>query len=95
MPQDSDSVDLPPLGEVAESVPAKVARSGWKNRKEAYATLESLADYLSAVEPHSPTPYLLRRAVKWGSMPLPELMAEIIREEGDLNRLANVLGLKE
>lgn len=97
MPQDSDSEDLPPLGEVAESAPAKVAvaSSGWKNRKEAYATLESLADYLSAVEPHSPTPYLLRRAVKWGSMPLPELMAEIIREEGDLNRLANVLGLKE
>ena len=98
MPEDSDSADLAPLSEVpADSPPAKagVAASGWKNRKEAYATLESLADYLSAVEPHSPTPYLLRRAVKWGSMPLPELMAEIIREEGDLNRLANVLGLKE
>jgi len=65
----------------------------WHNRDEAYATLEALAAYLSRIEPHSPTPYLLRRAVNWGRMPLPELMAEIIREEGDLNRLAHLLGL--
>jgi len=98
MAQESENEALAPLGEQpAETASARrgVAAAGWKNRKEAYATLELLADYLSAVEPHSPTPYLLRRAVKWGSMPLPELMAEIIREEGDLNRLANVLGLKE
>ncbi|WP_226929299.1 type VI secretion system protein TssA [Janthinobacterium aquaticum] len=83
-------------GQLEEAQAAPLVMAGaWKNRKEAYATLEALADYLSAVEPHSPTPYLLRRAVKWGNMPLPELMAEIIREEGDLNRLANVLGLKE
>ena len=78
----------------AEAAPA-VLHSGWKSRHEAYATLGAIADYLSQVEPHSPTPYLLRRAVNWGRMPLPELMAEIIREEGDLNRLMNVLGLKE
>ncbi|RFP23906.1 type VI secretion system protein TssA [Duganella sp. BJB476] len=72
-----------------------VALSGWKNRDEAYAALGAIADYLSLVEPHSPTPYLLRRAVNWGRMPLPELMAEIIREEGDLNRLVNMLGLRE
>jgi hypothetical protein len=27
-------------------------------------------------------------------MPLPELMQEVLREEGDLNRLFTVLGLK-
>lgn len=67
--------------------------SRWNNRDEAYATLEAIADYLSRIEPHSPTPYLLRRAVNWGRMPLPELMAEIVREEGDLNRLGHLLGL--
>ena len=80
---------------VAGEAEPVVALSGWKNRHEAYATLGAIADYLSLVEPHSPTPYLLRRAVNWGRMPLPELMAEIIREEGDLNRLVNMLGLKE
>lgn len=78
----------------AGAAPA-VSATCWKNRNEAYATLDALADYLSLVEPHSPTPYLLRRAVNWGRMPLPELMAEIIREEGDLNRLVNMLGLRE
>ncbi|RJF92724.1 type VI secretion system protein TssA [Noviherbaspirillum saxi] len=72
-----------------------VTLSHWQSRHEAYVTLEAIADYLAVVEPHSPTPYLLRRAVNWGRMPLPELMAEIIREEGDLNRLMNVLGLRE
>ncbi|CAN7329168.1 type VI secretion system protein TssA [Duganella sp. LjRoot269] len=81
---------------MAEGLAPPVAlMSGWKNRDEAYAALGAIADYLSLVEPHSPTPYLLRRAVNWGRMPLPELMAEIIREEGDLNRLVNMLGLKE
>lgn len=70
-----------------------VSLTHWTNREQAYAALEAIADFLSRVEPHSPTPYLLRRAVNWGRMPLPELMAEIVREEGDLNRLGNILGL--
>lgn len=71
-----------------------VPLSGWRNRAEAYVTLDALARYLMELEPHSPVPFLIRRALHWGSMPLPELIAEIIREEGDLNRLMGVLGLK-
>ncbi|MET0981657.1 MAG: type VI secretion system protein TssA [Telluria sp.] len=67
----------------------------WRNRTEAYATLAMLADYLADVEPHSPTPFLIRRAVNWGRMSLPEVIAEIIREEGDVNRLFNVLGVRQ
>ena len=73
----------------------KVATLAWKNREQAYAALESIADFLHKTEPHSPTPYLIKRAVNWGRMPLPELMAEVIREEGDLNKLINLLGLTE
>ena len=91
----TQSIQVPRAGTDEAITPAAVMLHGWTNRHEAYATLSALADYLSHVEPHSPTPYLLRRAVNWGRMPLPELMAEIIREEGDLNRLMNVLGLKE
>lgn len=75
------------------SAPA-IASVLWRNRAEAYVTLGALADYLSAVEPHSPTPYLIRRAVNWGNMSLSEVIAEIIREEGDVSRLFNVLGIK-
>jgi type VI secretion system protein ImpA len=80
---------------VAAATPAvAVETAHWRNRAEAYATLEALADYLSGVEPHSPTPFLIRRAVNWGRMTLPEVIAEIIREEGDVSRLFNVLGIK-
>jgi type VI secretion system protein ImpA len=89
---DSGQAALPSAG---AAVPAAVAATAnWRNRGEAYATLEALVDYLMLIEPHSPVPFLIRRAVNWGRMPLPEVIAEIIREEGDLNRLVNVLGLK-
>ena len=85
----------PPPDGAAEAAPAAPVQMGqWSSREEAYRTLEALAEYLSQIEPHSPTPYLIRRAVGWGRMPLPELFAEIMREEGDLNRMISVLGLQ-
>lgn len=73
--------------------PEKAVTLGWQTREQAYIALESIADFLHKTEPHSPTPYLIKRAVNWGRMPLPELMAEVIREEGDLNKLINLMGL--
>ena len=66
----------------------------WRSRREAYATLEALADYLSEVEPPIPTPFLIRRAANWGRMSLPEVIAEIISQEGDVSRLFQILGIK-
>ena len=84
-----------PFAPAQDALPERpVQHGGWTSREEAYRTLEALADYLGRIEPHSPTPYLIRRAVSWGRMPLPELFAEIMREEGDLNRMINVLGLQ-
>ena len=65
------------------------------SRSDAYLLLEVVADYLQNIEPHSPTPYLIKRAVTWGNMPLPQLMQEVLREEGDLNRLFTVLGIAQ
>lgn len=91
------SMETPPSSDLngrPQDVPAPVQLAQWSSREEAYRTLEALADYLGQIEPHSPTPYLIRRAVNWGRMPLPELFAEIMREEGDLNRMMSVLGLQ-
>lgn len=65
------------------------------SRSDAYLLLEVVADYLQNIEPHSPTPYLIKRAITWGNMPLPQLMQEVLREEGDLNRLFTVLGISQ
>ena len=46
------------------------------NRDKAYADLEKIADFLQKIEPHSPTPYLLNRLVKWKNMTLQELVSD-------------------
>ena len=46
------------------------------SREDAYRQLLLIADYLARTEPHSPVPYLIKRAVEWGNKPLSELLAE-------------------
>lgn len=38
----------------------------FSSREQAYASLSALADYLMRTEPHSPAPWLVKRAVSWG-----------------------------
>jgi type VI secretion system protein ImpA len=65
------------------------------SREDAYRMLDAVAEYLQRTEPHSPTPYLVKRAVTWGRMSLADLMQEIVREEGDIARYFSLLGIKE
>jgi type VI secretion system protein ImpA len=50
------------------------------------------AEYLEASEPHSPVPHLVRRAVAWGQLSLPDLMMEFQRNGWDLAALYRLLG---
>lgn len=61
------------------------------SRAQAYRQLSRIADYLAAIEPHSPTPYLLRKAVAWGGMSLADLMQEVAQEEGGMARYLSLL----
>jgi type VI secretion system protein ImpA len=64
-----------------------------RGRMEAYAALAAAADYLARTEPHSPAPWLVRRAVGWGGMHLGELLGTLIDEGYDLKTLRSLLGL--
>lgn len=64
-----------------------------RNRADAYRRLSEAADYLLRTEPHSPTPYLVNRAVEWGTMSLPELLQQIVRNEGELDEIDRLLRL--
>ena len=64
-----------------------------RNRADAYRRLSEVADFLLRTEPHSPTPYLVRRAVEWGNMSLPELLQQIVRNQGELDEIDKLLGL--
>lgn len=64
-----------------------------RSRAEAYRRLAEAADYLLRTEPHSPTPYLVRRAVAWGGMSLGELLQELVQGESDLRAIYTLLGM--
>lgn len=51
------------------------------DREGAMRTLLSVADYFRRTEPQSPLPYMLERAVRWGRMPLCDLLKEVILDE--------------
>ncbi|MDF5877306.1 type VI secretion system protein TssA [Pseudomonas aeruginosa] len=79
-----------------ESVPAS-APSGPAgaptSREDAYRQLLLIADYLARTEPHSPVPYLIKRAVEWGNKPLSELLAELINADSEARRVWSLLGV--
>jgi len=70
-----------------------VHAQGLGSRDEAYRQLELIADYLASTEPHSPVPYLIRRAVEWGNKPLNELLTELISADAEARRVWSLLGV--
>jgi type VI secretion system protein ImpA len=65
----------------------------WDDREDAYRQLAAVAAYLSRVEPHSPVPYLIRKAVAWGHMPLDEILTELHQEDSQAKRLWTLMGI--
>lgn len=64
------------------------------SRADAYKMLHAAAQYLKEVEPHSPTPYLVLKAVSWGGKSLDDLLREFVREGLDLKALFTFLGIE-
>lgn len=52
--------------------------NGLSNRDDAFNQLRVIADFFKKTEPHSPIPFLLERAIRWGYMALPDLITEMI-----------------
>ena len=85
------SYDYEPDEEGTDFHPGSPIRS----RAEAYRRLAEAADYLLRTEPHSPAPYLVRRAVAWGGMSLGELLEELVQGDSDLKAIYTLLGMRE
>ncbi|HYR28786.1 MAG TPA: type VI secretion system protein TssA [Thermoanaerobaculia bacterium] len=64
-------------------------------RAEAYHRLREAADYLMRTEPHSPVPYLVRRAISWGNLSLSELLEELLQKNADLTTINTLLGIRK
>ncbi|MBA1245063.1 type VI secretion system protein TssA [Pseudomonas japonica] len=65
------------------------------NREEAFTLLENAAQYFKHAEPHSPVPYLIERAIKWGNMPLEGWLQEVIKDNGVVENIRELLGTRQ
>ncbi|MCK4870432.1 MAG: type VI secretion system protein TssA [Gammaproteobacteria bacterium] len=103
--KDAPFVVLTPGSEVSEnpaSVESEVMQEqingvGGDNnamsRISALRELERIATFFKSTEPHSPIPYMLERAVRWGSMPFPELLRELINDDSARKNAFEMAGL--
>lgn len=63
------------------------------SREGAFQAIERIAQYFEKTEPHSPIQFALRQAVRWGRTPFPDLMRELLDDEGTMERLRRLVGL--
>jgi type VI secretion system protein ImpA len=64
-------------------------------RDEVYRQLAQAAAVLRTMEPHSPVPYLIQRAVKLRDLPFPQLLKALIREQTVLEAMSRAFWLEE
>ncbi len=76
----------------APAVPTVIA--GIQNRAQAVEQLRAVAKYFRATEPHSPVAYLADKAAEWADMPLHQWLASVVKDDGSLAHIRELLGLK-
>ncbi|WP_018277142.1 type VI secretion system protein TssA [Teredinibacter turnerae] len=64
-----------------------------ENREAAFRQLVDIAEFFRKNEPHSPVSYMLQKAVKWGRMPLNELMQELIPDTSSRSHFSEITGV--
>ena len=65
------------------------------SRDHAFNELRKIADYFLETEPHSPVYMLIERAIRWGYLPLPELLQELVGDNANvMGRITNLAGLE-
>jgi type VI secretion system protein ImpA len=64
------------------------------SRQQALRQLGQVAAFFRQTEPHSPISYLVQRAVRWGDMPLEDLLKEVVKSSDALEHIWETLGIK-
>lgn len=79
----------------APAIATMATASAAATREQALADLQVIADYFLENEPHSPIYLLLKRAIRWGGMSLPELLEELVGDNGAVHqRIEHLAGLE-
>ena len=82
-------------GAVGVNTGAMNAKSHVQNRAEAFRALESVAKFFRENEPQSPVSYLLEKAVRWGHLPLPDLLSELVDDDNSRTQIFRLAGIQK
>jgi type VI secretion system protein ImpA len=84
----------PPAAPAAASAGEATAAAGAiRTREDAFRELQKVAQFFRRTEPHTVISYALDQVVRWGRMPLPELLSELIPDEGARRGLFKQVGI--
>jgi type VI secretion system protein ImpA len=83
-----DEVPAGTYGAAAARPPGEV-----QTREEAFAAIAKIADFFRRTEPHSPLSYALDQVVRWGRLPLPQLLQELVPDRGQREYLGKLVGI--
>ena len=64
-----------------------------RTRADALRQLRAIADFFRRTEPHSPVAYLAERGAQWGEMPLHEWLRLVVKDQGVLAQVEELLGV--
>jgi type VI secretion system protein ImpA len=82
----------------ADGAPAadgqKAAAGEIRTRDDAFRMLLKVADFFRRTEPHSPISYALERLVRWGRLPLPDLLRELIADQSSVEQMFRLVGIE-
>jgi type VI secretion system protein ImpA len=65
-----------------------------QSRADAVAQLRAVARFFRSTEPHSPAAYLADKAAEWADMPLHEWLSTVVKDDGSLTHIRELLGVK-
>lgn len=83
-----------PSNPVHATPAAGTGEASIRSRAEALARLREIAEFFRRTEPHSPVAYLADKAARWGDMPLHEWLQSVVRDEGALAHVEELLGVR-
>ena len=63
-------------------------------RDDALRRLIEVAQFFRRTEPHSPVAHLCEKAAEWAQMPFDQWLGTVIKDEGSLNHVRELLGIK-
>lgn len=80
-------------GAAQPAAQAGVSTGAIQTREDAFRVISQVADFFRKTEPHTPISYALDRIVRWGRMPLPDLLKEIISDETSVDQMFRLVGI--